>query len=78
MSMILYNIRHRGPYEYDKFILNVFQLSNEIKRLNKQVTNNEINNLKEKEKNLNQVFNSLTNEKSFLYDLLYYKTKVGL
>ena len=78
MSMILYNIRHRGPYEYDKFILNVFQLYNEIKRLNKQVTNNEINNLKEKEKNLNQVFNSLTNEKSFLYDLLYYKTKVGL
>lgn len=28
--MINYNIRYRGPYEYDKFILNVFQYSNAI------------------------------------------------
>lgn len=32
--MIFYNMRYRGPYEYDKFVLNVFQycnLINEIK-----------------------------------------------
>lgn len=28
--MINYNIRYRGPYEYDKFILNTFQYSNAI------------------------------------------------
>ena len=26
--MIVYNLRYNGPYEYDKFILNVFQLYN--------------------------------------------------
>lgn len=26
--MILYNLRFNGPYEYDKLILNVFQLYN--------------------------------------------------
>ena len=24
--MIIYNLRYNGPYEYDKFILNVFKL----------------------------------------------------
>lgn len=28
--MILYNMRHRGPYEYDKFVLNTLQISNAI------------------------------------------------
>ena len=31
--MILYNIRHRGPYEYDKFVLDIFQICSETKRL---------------------------------------------
>ena len=26
--MIFYNMRYRGPYEYDKFILNILQYSN--------------------------------------------------
>ena len=26
--MILYNLRYNGPYEYDKFILNICQLYN--------------------------------------------------
>ena len=25
--MIFYNFRYRGPYEYDKYVLNVFQYS---------------------------------------------------
>ena len=31
--MILYNMRYRGPYEYDKFVLNTMQYMNEAKRL---------------------------------------------
>lgn len=27
--MIHYNMRYRGPYEYDKFVLNILQYSNE-------------------------------------------------
>lgn len=27
--MIHYNMRYRGPYEYDKFVLNVLQYANE-------------------------------------------------
>lgn len=28
--MIFYNMRERGPYEYDKFVLNILQLYNSI------------------------------------------------
>lgn len=27
--MIHYNMRYRGPYEYDKFVLNILQYANE-------------------------------------------------
>lgn len=33
--MILYNVRKNGPYEYDKFILNIYQIINDVR--NKQV-----------------------------------------
>ena len=35
--MIVYNMRYRGPYEYDKFILNVFQFHNEMIDLEKAI-----------------------------------------
>lgn len=28
--MIIYNMRERGPYEYDKFVLNILQLYNAV------------------------------------------------
>lgn len=28
--MIFYNFRYRGPYEYDKYVLNVLQYSNMV------------------------------------------------
>ena len=34
--MILYNIRANGPFEYDKFILNIGQLHNESNTLKEQ------------------------------------------
>lgn len=35
--MIVYNMRYRGPYEYDKLILNVFQYHNLVLRLKKRM-----------------------------------------
>lgn len=35
--MIVYNMRYRGPYEYDKLILNVFQFHNLILRLKQEM-----------------------------------------
>lgn len=31
--MIIYNMRYRGPFEYDKFCLNILQFYNEVQHL---------------------------------------------
>lgn len=76
MSMILYNIRYRGPYEYDKFILNIFQLNNEIKRLQKEFNDTSLSQLLLKQKELNDVFNELTKEDNELDRLLSIKERL--
>ena len=40
--MIVYNIRRNGPYEYDKFILNTFQLYNLVRDMKKKLAEHEI------------------------------------
>ena len=35
--MIIYNMRYRGPYEYDKLILNVLQYHNEVLGMKKKL-----------------------------------------
>lgn len=40
--MINYNMRYRGPYEYDKFVLNVFQYSNAIYDFENDLNSNEL------------------------------------
>lgn len=40
--MIYYNFCFRGPYEYDKFILNYLQFSNEVRFLESEYKNQEI------------------------------------
>lgn len=45
--MILYNLRYRGPYEYEKFILNVFQYHNEILRMKKELNEKNAKNITE-------------------------------
>ena len=37
--MILYNIRNNGPFEYDKFILNIGQLHNKVLDIKKEYHN---------------------------------------
>lgn len=39
--MILYNMRFRGPLEYDKFVLNVMQYSNEVNMIIRDEFNEE-------------------------------------
>ena len=34
--MILYDFKYRGPYEYDKFILNYMQIHNEVHRVKRK------------------------------------------
>ena len=76
MSMILYNIRYRGPYEYDKFILNIFQLNNEIKGLQKEFNDTSLSQLLLKQKELNDIFNELTKEDNELDRLLSIKERL--
>lgn len=44
--MILYNYRYRGPYEYDKFVNNILQFSNEVKRLETKLLDSDYGQLK--------------------------------
>ena len=39
--MIVYNNKYRGPLEYDKFILNVFQYLNEVNYLIEDINVNQ-------------------------------------
>lgn len=64
--MINYNIRYRGPYEYDKFILNIFQYSNAIYDFEYDLSNKgaytTINELKD---TVDTLFDQITQEKGF-------------
>lgn len=77
MSMILYNIRYRGPYEYDKFILNTLQLCNELKLLSKHFDESSLTKILVKQQELNDLFDDLVKENSDLETLLIYKEKVN-
>lgn len=50
--MIIYNIRKNGPYEKDKFILNICQLHNKIMEEKTYFDSNEIHLQKEALENL--------------------------
>ena len=69
--MINYNMRYRGPYEYDKFILNIFQYSNAIYDFENDLSENStfdtINGIRE---TVDDIFNQVTKEKG-LSDKIY-------
>ena len=83
--MINYNIRYRGPYEYDKFILNILQLYNAIKlsELNELKNfNNNNNSLIAIEKSINDLYNTFigTDDKQGICEQIYlelFKLKGG-
>jgi len=41
--MIHYNFRYRGPFEYDKFVLNALQLQNKLNYVISKQNNNGLN-----------------------------------
>ena len=70
MSMILYNIRHRGPFEYDKFVLNILQVSNETKRLLKNFNAAADSKIPKKQKAIDGLLASLSGEKGVLQNIM--------
>lgn len=65
--MILYNMRNRGPYEYDKFTLNILQIHNAVTLSEMyELTDNKVNQdaLIEMQTQLNDVYNKLVGTSS--------------
>ena len=59
--MIIYNIRNNGPYEYEKFVLNIFQIYNLIYDEKQKFAQHQIHDMLEY---LNQQITELTKEDS--------------
>ena len=59
--MITYNIRYRGPYEYDKFALNILQYINLVKDISSSVNKNAENNLVSKSEKLAKYIDNIDN-----------------
>lgn len=59
--MITYNMRYRGPYEYDKFALNILQYINLVKDISSSVNKNTENNLVSKSEKLAKYINNIDN-----------------
>ena len=59
--MITYNMRYRGPYEYDKFALNILQYINLVKDITNSVNKNAENNLVSKSEKLAKYINNIDN-----------------
>lgn len=70
MSMILYNIRHRGPFEYDKFILNILQVSNETKRLLKRFNATADSSIPKQQEQIDKLLDALSGEKGMLQSVV--------
>jgi hypothetical protein len=68
--MILYNFRHRGPYEYDKFVLNILQLHNEIILLEQRLSEGTANQLASAKQDFDTTFNALTGGASLSQEML--------
>lgn len=69
--MILYNMRNRGPYEYDKFTLNILQISN-------AVTLSELQELTDNNNSKNSLLQVKKEIDDTYYSLVGYEDKMGL
>lgn len=74
--MILYNIRSKGPYEYDKFILNILQFHNDISALEDKLNKEEIESLNHVLLQFLSLFNQITSESSLTSQLLLHKYSI--
>lgn len=65
--MIFYNIRKNGPYEYDKFILNIGQIYNAVTKLQLSLPNSK---LEESSNNISAIYETATSEQSIAANIL--------
>lgn len=56
--MILYNIRKNGPYEYDKFVLNIYQIINDTRDKQVEIEKN-IKNIQDKLDTVNTIYENI-------------------
>ena len=56
--MILYNIRKNGPYEYDKFVLNIYQIMNDTRDKQVEIEKN-IKNIQDKLDTVNTIYENI-------------------
>lgn len=75
--MIKYNIRYRGPFEYEKLILMILQFSNEVKNLKSSVETNELMLLHEESLRFSTMFEKLTGENGLTNKLLLMNMKAS-
>lgn len=68
--MILYNYRYRGPYEYDKFVINTLQLSNTAYYLEKQFRENQYKYITEFDEKAKAYLSEITGVDSRLHELM--------
>lgn len=76
--MIQYNFPYRGSFEYDKFVLNILQLHNEIVMLQGEAfrsTDVDIKKFNELADNYQKLVNDLINSNLF-EQLVLYKNKI--
>lgn len=78
MSMILYNYRYRGPYEYDKFVNNVLQFFNETRYLENKLLKHEYSTLQQQLEELDNLVDILTGENCKLQQQLLISEQVGV
>lgn len=65
--MIFYNIRKNGPYEYDKFVLNVGQIYNAVTKLQLSLPNPK---LEESSNNISTIYETATSEQCIAANIL--------
>ena len=67
--MIYYNMRYRGPYEYDKFTLNIFNYINYVNDYiyDMNNTSEEYNTFKQMQDDIDAAFNRCMNNSETVY-----------
>ena len=70
--MIYYNMRYRGPYEYDKFTLNILNYINYVNDYiyDMNNTSEEFNTLKKMQDEIDDAFETMTKNSEIIYKYL--------
>lgn len=68
--MIRYNLRYRGPFEYDKLVLSIFQFSNLTKFLERDIQAGGIGVLGDRQEEIENLLKNLGGEHGLLSNIL--------